>query len=148
MSLTWLLLGAVIGVVNGLAKGSGPAVIFMMLGGMMVLPVLGLLLGLIGGDATGSVVGAAGGLLGSWLAGPVGAPAIHPEAMSLIIMIGALLGATGLLFVRVLRWQYTMIFRGIRWLAGVTPVAGRASAFARRLASPRHVASYPRHACK
>jgi hypothetical protein len=124
MSLTWLFLGAVIGVLNGLEKSSGGDIVFMMLGGMVVLSILGLFLGIIGGDASGSVFGAAAGVLVCWFVGPFGAHGNHPGAMSVIIMIGALAGATGLLFVRFLLWKYAMIFKAIRWMAGFTPMAG------------------------
>jgi hypothetical protein len=141
MSLTWVFLGAVIGAVHGLDKGRGPEIVFMMLSGMIVLPVLGLFLGLIGGDARGSVLGAAGGLLGSWLAGPVAAPAFHPQTTGLMMTIGAIAGATCFLFVRFLLWKYGMIFKAIRWLAGVTPMAGSRAPRARRFTIPRRVTS-------
>jgi hypothetical protein len=60
--LTWLFLGAVIGVIGGLEKGGGFQIVCMMIGGTTVLAILGVLVGVIGGDAKGSVAGAAGGL--------------------------------------------------------------------------------------
>jgi hypothetical protein len=50
MSLTWLFLGAVIGAVRGLGTGQGTAIISMMIGGMVIMPVAGVFLGLIGAD--------------------------------------------------------------------------------------------------
>src|SRR5947207_1986947 len=111
MSLTWLLLGAVIGIVDGLGKGQGIEILCMMIGGMIVLPIAGVFLGLIGGDARGSVAGAAGGLLGCWSAKVTGVVAIQPQCMSLIVIFGALVGATGFVFLRFWLWKYAMIFR-------------------------------------
>jgi hypothetical protein len=127
MSLAWLLLGAVIGVFNGLGDGKGSGgMVAMMLGGMIVLPVPGVLLALIGGDALGSVAGAAAGLFGCWLVGYGGAAAVEPQGMSVIIVISALLGATGFLFLRFLLWKYTLIFAAICWLLRSAPVPARA----------------------
>jgi hypothetical protein len=141
MSLTWLFLGAMIGVNVGLGKGGGIQIVCMMIGGMMVLWIAGVLLGLIGGDAKGSVVGAAGGLLGSWIAGYIGAVPIQPQAMNAIVVFGALVGATGFLFVRLLVWKYRLMFRTIRWLIG-TPASGKAWAFAGHVLMPSRPTRY------
>ena len=122
MALAWLLLGAVIGVFNGLESETGSETFAMILGGMIVLPVPGMLLGLVGGDAKGSVGGAAAGLFGCWLADYGGAAPIEPQGMNVIILIGALWGATGFLFLRFLVWKYTTIFAAIRWLLRSAPV--------------------------
>jgi hypothetical protein len=125
MFFTWLLLGAVIGAIEGLGMGGGIQIVCMMIGGMAVLPIVGLLLGLIGGDAKGSVAGAAGGLLGCWIAGCFGDMPIQPQAVSVILVFCALVGATGFLFVRFLTWKYGMMFRTLCWVIGVTPSWGK-----------------------
>jgi hypothetical protein len=126
MSLTWLFLGAVIGVFNGLDPGGAPAIVSMMLGGMIVMPIPGAFLGLIGGDARGSLGGSAASLLGWWIAHLGGAPALQPQVMSVIVVIGALGGATGFLFLRFLLWKYTMIFSAACWFLRATPLPARA----------------------
>jgi hypothetical protein len=123
MFLTWLLLGAVIGAIAGLGKGGGILIVCMMIGGMAVLPIAGVLLGLVGGDAKGSIAGAAGGLLGCGIAGCFGGVTIQPQAMNVIVIFCALLGATAFLFVRFLFWKYRMMFRTLCWAIGVTPAS-------------------------
>jgi hypothetical protein len=125
MFFTWLFLGAVIGVIGGLGKGGGIQIVCMMIGGMAVLPIVGVLLGLIGGDAKGCVVGAVGGLLGCWIAGCIGTVPIQPQTMNVIVIFGALLGATSFQFVRFLLWKYRMMFRTICWVIGATPASGK-----------------------
>ena len=129
MSLTWLLLGAVIGMVDGLGKGRGVEILCMMIAGMIVLPIAGVFLGMIGGDPRGSVAGAAGGLLGCCAANLTGVAAIQPQCMSTIVIFGALVGATGFLFLHFLLWKYAMIFRLIGGLIGFSPIACRSSAW-------------------
>ena len=46
--------------------------------------------------------------------------------MNVIVIFGALVGATGFLFVRFLLWKYGMMFRMICWAIGVTPASGKA----------------------
>ncbi len=121
MFFTWLFLGALIGVIGGLGMGGGMQIVCMMIGGMVVLPVVGVLVGLIGGDSKGSVAGAAGGLLGSWIVGCLGKVPVQPEATNVIVVFGALLGATGFQFARFLLWKYVMMFRAICWVVGATP---------------------------
>jgi hypothetical protein len=122
---TWLLLGALIGAIEGLGMGGGIQIVCMMIGGMAVLPIVGVLVGLIGGDARGSALGAAGGLLGCWLAERFGDVLIQPQATNVIVIFGALVGATGLLFARFLIWKYRMMFRTLCWAVGVTPSWGK-----------------------
>jgi len=136
MFFAWLLLGAVIGVIEGLGKGGGIQIVCMMIGGMTVLPLVGVLLGSIGGDAIGSLAGAAGVLLGCWITGCCGEVPMQPQAMNVIVIIGALVGATGFLFVRFVFWKYAMMFRIFCWAIGVTPSSGKARAFARRALQP------------
>jgi hypothetical protein len=122
---TWLLLGALIGVIEGREMGGGIQIVCMMIGGMAVLPIVGVLLGLIGGDAKGSVAGAAGGFLGCWISECVGGVPIQAQATNVIVIFGALVGATGFLFVRFLLWKYGMMFRTLCWMIGVTPSWGK-----------------------
>ncbi len=133
LSLTWLFIGAVIGVVNGRGTGTAIEIVSMMLGGMIALLIPGILLGVIGGDARGSIVGAAGGLLGYWLAQLGGNVAVQPPVLGMIVIFSGLLGATGFLFVRFLFWKYRMVFRGICWLIDATPLSGKVSALAGHL---------------
>jgi hypothetical protein len=141
--LTWLFLGAVIGAFNGQETGGSVEIVCMMIGGMIVLTIPGIFLGVIGGDARGSVVGAAGGLLGCWSAELSGAMAIQPFVIGAIAILGGLLGATGILFIRFLFWKYRMIFRSICWLIDITPVSGKASALACHVRIPRRLAAHP-----
>lgn len=128
MFFTWLLLGALIGVIGGLEMGGGIQIICMMIGGMAVLPIVGVFLGLIGGDAKGSIVGAVGGLLGCTIAGCFGEVLIQPQATSVIVVFCALVGATGVLIVRFLLWKYGMMFRTLCWVMGVRPSWGKSLA--------------------
>ncbi len=130
LSLTWLLIGAVIGLFNGRGTGSGIEIASMMIGGMIALMLPGIFLGVIGGDATGSIVGIAGGLLGYWLAQLGGGVAVQPPVVGVIVIFSGLLGATGFLFLRFLFWKYRMIFRSIRWLIDATPLSGKLSGLA------------------
>ncbi len=121
-SLIWLFLGCVFGVIEGVAHGEGAVrILAMMIGGVTVLPIMGVLLGIIGGDAIGSGTGAAGGLLGCLGAGLGLEAPIQGHVMSVIVIFSALVGATAFLFVRFMIWKYTMIFRTICWAIGVTP---------------------------
>ncbi len=126
MALTWLFLGASIGVIGGVGKGGVIQIVSQMIGGMIILPVAGTLLGLIGGDAIGSVVGAAGGLLGCWIVGCFGEMPLQPQGTNVIVIYCALIGATGFLFARFLLWKYGIIFRTICWLFDVTPSSVKA----------------------
>jgi hypothetical protein len=124
MFLTWLFLGAVIGVIGGLGRG-GLQIVCMMIAGMVVLPIPGVLLGLIGGDAMGSVTGAAGGLLSCGIVGCFGEVPIPSQAMNSVVVFGALVGATGFLFVRLMLWKYGMMFRMLCWAIGVTSASDK-----------------------
>src|SRR5208337_2369655 len=115
------------------------------IGGMAVLPIAGVLLGLIGGDAKGSVAGAAGGFLGCGIAGCFGAAPIQPQAMNVIVIFGALVGATGFLFVRFLLWKYGMMFRMICWAVGVTPASGKSWALAGHVLILNRLSAYLVH---
>jgi hypothetical protein len=138
MAMTWLLLGASIGAAGATGQGGPIEVFAMMIGGMAVYPIVGVFLGLIGGDARGSVVGAAGGFLGGRLA-DVLSTTVPPSVLSMIAVCGALVGATGFLFLRFLIWKYRTIFRTVWWLIGMTPMSGKASALAIHVVSHRLV---------
>jgi len=97
MSLTWLVIGAMVGAIGGARSGSAIELISGVIGGVIVLPVVGVFLGTIKGDAMGSVVGAAGGLLGCWLARPTRGIPPDPLNVEVVVVFGALLGATCLL---------------------------------------------------
>jgi hypothetical protein len=130
MSLTWLFLGAAIGVIQGRATGRLFGVLCMAVGAMTVLQIPGIILGLLGGDTRGSIAGAAGGLLSCWGAKLGGAFEIQPPDVSLVVIFGALIGATAFLFTRFLVWKYGMILRGIRWLIGLTAATSKPLALA------------------
>jgi hypothetical protein len=140
LSLTWLCLGAVIGVVSARGTGGSIETVSMMIGGMIMLPIPGIFLGVIGGDARGSVAGVAGALLGCWSAKLGGAVAIQPPVVSTIAIMGGLLGATIFLFVRFLFWKYQMIFRTICWFVDLTPLSGKVSAAAGNVRIPQGLA--------
>jgi hypothetical protein len=140
LSLTWLFLGAVTGVVNGQGTRGGIEIVCMMIGGMIALAIPGIFLGVIGGDARGSVVGAAGGLLACGLTKLGGGVTAQPFVISTIVILGGLLGATGFLFMRFLFWKYRMIFRSACWLIDLTPISGEVSALHRRFRIPQRLA--------
>jgi hypothetical protein len=137
LSLTWLFLGAVTGVINGQGMGGSIELVSR----MIVLTTLGLFLGVIGGDARGSIVGAAGGLLGCSLANLGGVAALQPVVISTVVIFGGLLGATGFLFMRFLVWKYRTILKSICWLIDLTPISGKMSARLGRLPIPQRLAS-------
>ncbi len=127
LALTWLLIGAVIGVVGVERKGGGIEIVSMMIGGMIVLLIPGILLGVIGGDARGSALGACAGFLGCCLAEPGGAVMLRPEVTGAVVIFSGLLGATCFLFIRALYWKYRIIFRCIIWLTDIASVSGKLS---------------------
>jgi hypothetical protein len=130
LALTWLFIGALIGLVGTERLGGVIEIISMMIGGMIVLTIPGMLLGVIGGDARGSVIGVTVGLLGCWLAKFGGAVAMQPHVIGVVVIFSGLFGATCFLFVRILFWRYRMMFRCICWLTDKTPVSGKVSALA------------------
>jgi hypothetical protein len=90
-------------------------VLSMMIGGMTVLAIPGIVLGLIGGDVRGSFVGATGAYLACLTSKSVGASPIDPPLIGAMVIYGALLGATALLFARFIVWKYGVIFRILCW---------------------------------
>ena len=111
VSLTWLIVGAMIGAIGGLRTGRLVELASGVLGGMIVLPIAGVLLGLIGGDAKGSVVGAVGGMMGCWLAKPTGGISIDAVSVEVVVVFAALVGATCLLYLQFVRWSYGILLR-------------------------------------
>jgi hypothetical protein len=130
MSLTWLIVGAMIGAIGGLRTGRLVELASGVLGGMIVLPIAGVLLGLIGGDAKGSVVGAVGGLMGCWLAKPTGGISIDAVSVEVVAVFGALVGATCLLYLQFVRWSYGILLRRACQMVGGALVLCRAPALA------------------
>jgi len=132
MSLTWLIVGAVFGLIGGLENARVSEMIASMLGGMIVLPVLGVLLGLVGGDLKGTIIGAGGGIIACLLVGPGGLGTSTALGGGFMVIFGGLIGATFFPYVRLALWTYGMIIRTIwawfsvtsladdkRWVAGV-----------------------------
>jgi len=120
MSLTWLVIGAMVGAIGGARSGSAIELISGVIGGVIVLPVVGVFLGTIKGDAMGSVVGAAGGLLGCWLARPTRGIPPDPLNVEVVVVFGALLGATCLLYLQFVRWSCRILLRRACQLVGGT----------------------------
>jgi hypothetical protein len=111
MSLTWLMLGGVIGVIGSRPTDPMIGIASSMLSGMIVLSFAGVILGLIGGDVKGTPLGAAGALFGCWLSQLSGAVSIDPVDVKFVVLVGALAGATGSLYLRLVLWTYKTIFR-------------------------------------
>jgi len=130
MSLTWLIVGATIGAIGGLRTGRLVELASGVLGGMIVLPIAGVLLGLIGGDAKGSVVGAVGGLMGCWLAKPTGGISLDAVSVEVVVVFGALAGATCLLYLQFVRWSYGTLLRRACQVVGDALVLCRAPSLA------------------
>jgi hypothetical protein len=102
MSTAWLVVGALVGLIgSGSAQTAQTAA--GMLAAMIVLAIPGLVLGLIGADVTGTYVGAAGGLLGSWLSWLKDGVAVPAPEVNLMVVFGALAGATCVLYLRIVR---------------------------------------------
>ncbi len=150
MSLTWLIVGVMVGAIGGLPTGRLVELASGVIGGMIVLPIAGVLLGLIGGDAKGSVVGAVGGLMGCWLAKPTGVISIDAVSVQVVVIFGALAGATCVLYLRCVRWSYGILFRRAGQLVdralalcGAPALAGYFGATNERTRNPTHLNSRP-----
>jgi len=125
MSLTWLIVGAVVGLIDGLEKERVSALIASMLGGMIVLPVLGVFLGLIGGDLKGTIAGAGGGIIACLLVGPGGLGTSTALLSTFMVIFGGLIGATFFPYVRMALRTYGLIFRTLASRLGASqPLAG------------------------
>ena len=137
LSLTWLFIGALVGVVGVERKGGAIGIACMMVSGMIVLTIPGILLGVIGGDARGSVVGVSCGLFGCGLAKLSAAVSMQPQVIGAVVIFCGLFGATVYLFVRIMFWRYRLMFRCICWLTEKTQVSGTFSALAGHLQIPQ-----------
>ena len=126
MSLTWLIVGAMVGLIVGLENERVSAIIASMLGGMIVLPFLGVLLGLVGGDLKGTIAGAGGGIIACLLVGPGGLGTSTALVSGFTVIFGGLIGATVFPYVRMALWTYGMIIRTTCQLIGGVPALGRA----------------------
>ena len=76
-----------------------------------MLPIAGVLLGLIGGDAKGALLEQLEALMGCWLAKPAGSISIDAVSVEVVVIFGALAGATFMLYLRFVRWSYGIFFR-------------------------------------
>jgi hypothetical protein len=130
MSLTWLIIGTMVGAIGGVRSGAVIELVSGVLGGMIVLPVVGAFLGVIGGDAKGSVVGAVGGLMGCWLAKPTGGISLDAVSVEVVVIFGALVGATCLLYLQFVRWGHKILLRRACQLVGGALMLCRAPALA------------------
>jgi hypothetical protein len=148
MSLTWLVLGALVGAVASLARGSVFQIVTDATAGAIVLAVPGLLLGLMGADLKGGCVGATGGLLAFGLAGIFSNGPIAPASLQLMVVFGALLGATMLIYIRTALRMYEMLgssaWRLISRLRGAEKAAHRVDYSVSRHQSPRYSDGYVR----
>jgi hypothetical protein len=109
MSSAWLIIGAVLGALGG--KETAPEIAAEVVAWMIVTSVPGLLVGVIGGDAKGALIGAAGGLIGCLIAIRDPALDLQPLVMRFVVLVGALVGSTFLVYLHRLFWVYRMIFR-------------------------------------
>jgi hypothetical protein len=145
MSLAWLIVGAMVGSIGGLQSGRVIEIVTGMLSAMIVLPIVGLFLGLIGGDAKGSVVGAVASLLGCWISlQGIGIP-IDVLTMKFMVILGALAGATCLLYLHFTLWTYKTIFLTIRRLFGGLPMFDKLSARANQTPTISRAEAYSAH---
>jgi hypothetical protein len=119
-SLSWMILGALVGGMGGIRNGVQLELVSSTLGGMILLPVVGVVLGLIGGDCIGSLVGGAGGLLGSILSRMTTGSVVDVMGMQFLIVFGALAGATCILYLRAVLWSLEIFRRGATQLLYVT----------------------------
>ncbi len=120
MVCAWLFLGYAVNAVDGLISGQGIPVVNMMMGGTLLFAIPGALLGLGGGDAKGSAVGIAGGLLGCWVPHHFGEASVEPEVVKQLVIVAALVGATGISLVRILLWECAIVLRTIGRFVGIT----------------------------
>jgi hypothetical protein len=113
MVCAWLFLGYAVNAMDALISGQGLPVVNLMMGRMLLFAIPGALLGLGGGDAKGSAVGIAGGLLGCWVPRQFGETSLEPEVAKQLVIVAALVGATGISLVRILLWECAIVLRTI-----------------------------------
>jgi hypothetical protein len=126
MSFAWLVLGALVGSIDGLGSQHLGQIVTGVISGTIVLAVPGLFLGLIGGDVKGSFVGAAGGLLGCLISELIPGVSVPPLGVHLMVVFGALAGASFLLYLQTAVWTYGMIWHTAYRLIGGAPVLEKA----------------------
>jgi hypothetical protein len=144
MSFNWIILGAVVGQIGSLRSDALVQCIACVLSGMIVFAIPGLCLGLIGGDVKGSYIGAAGGFLGCWFCELTRGVSIPSPSLQIMVVFGALAGATCVLYLRTAVWTYGIFARRAFRLIGRIP--GLGSAFRPfGLASVREPISEVRH---
>src|SRR5205823_2792183 len=94
MTLLWLALGALVGVLGAPPERGILGMVASAIGGMIVLPFMGAVLGLIGGKWRETLVGGVAGLI---LGAGVGVATAQPEFLSVAnvgLLGGAMVGAT------------------------------------------------------
>ena len=91
----WLVIGAMIALLDGLDSGAGFPIVRVMNGGLAALAIAGAVLGLIGGDAIGSGAGAAVAFLGCWAAHYFRSFPVEPDVRYEVVIVGAVFGAIG-----------------------------------------------------
>lgn len=102
MTVAWWALGAFLGFNMAIHAGGGVVgIIAQMIAGMIVLSVLGMLLGLAVDRARESILGGAFGAMVGILGETCRGGLVQGEAVSLCIIIGALIGATCWPWVRI-----------------------------------------------
>ncbi len=111
MTVAWLALGAFLGFNMAIHAGGGVVgIIAQMIAGMIVLSVLGMLLGLAADRARESIIGGAFGAMVGFLGETCRGGLVQGEAVSLCIIIGALIGATC--------WPWVLVVMKILSLVG------------------------------
>jgi hypothetical protein len=125
MFLNWVILGALVGPIGNLQSAPYAHIFAGAISGMIVLAIPGLCLGLIGGDVKGSYVGAAGAYLGCWFGELTEGVSIPSTGIQVMVVFGALAGATFLIYLRTAFWTYGMIARGAFRLLGRVPALER-----------------------
>jgi hypothetical protein len=83
--------------------------------------------------------------LGCGITGCFGEVTIHPQTVNVIVVFGALVGATAFLFARFLLWKYGMIFRTFCWAIGITPASGKAWALTSHAIIPNCLTNFSVH---
>jgi len=121
MSVNWLILGALIGAIGSLHSAPIAQILIGALSGMIVFAIPGACLGLIGGDVKGSYVGAAGGYLGCWFSELTRGLSIPAPGVQVMVIFGALAGATCFLYLRTAVWTYSTMARATFVLIGGVP---------------------------
>jgi hypothetical protein len=103
MAFAWLILGAAVGANAGLRLQAGAiAVAAQVTAGIIVFSLLGVLLGLFVARAEESMLGGLCGMLVGLASGSRENPAAQAEIANLCLVMGALVGATGWPWIRII----------------------------------------------